>query len=83
MVVAALDAEVAARPDGPGAAIPFGVAKVRLAEAAAAAGDEARARELVEAALACLDAVRAEAHADLWDEAAYTAGTALRARLRR
>jgi len=73
--------DVAREPDDPWFVLPWGFASVRAAELAAAAGDQTRARELLDAALPKLAAVRAAAHADQWDEGAMRDGQALVAAL--
>lgn len=54
---------------------------MRAAELAADAGDAAGAAALFAAAMPRLEAVRADAHADQWDEPAYREGPALQERL--
>jgi tetratricopeptide (TPR) repeat protein/predicted Ser/Thr protein kinase len=79
--VAELDGDVAKHPDDPWFVLPWGFAKLGLADLAVARGDTAAARELLAAALPRLAAVRDEAVRDEWDDDAFARGDALRAQL--
>ncbi len=68
-------------PTDPWYVLPWGFATVRTAELAAAAGNPAKAIELLAAALPRLEAVRAVAHADQWEESIVRAGRELQVRL--
>ena len=77
-VVKALAADVERYRDDPWYVLPWGFAQVHLAAIDSDRGDPAAARGWLEVALPALEAVRAEAHADLWDEAAWRGGLDLR-----
>ncbi len=68
MVIAALDADVAADAADPWPVLPWGFANLRLAQIESDRGDRAAVTALLEAALPALEAVRSAAHADQWDE---------------
>jgi hypothetical protein len=76
--VADLDEEVAKHPGDPWFVLPWGFAKIGLAELAVARNDAAAARELLAAAMPRLAAVREDAFRDEWDDAAFARGDALR-----
>ncbi len=73
--------DVAKDPQDPWYVLPWGFACVRTAELAAAAGDAAKARELLGDALPKLEAVRAAAHVDQWEEQIVEHGRVLQGRL--
>ena len=59
--------------------MPWAVASVHAAQLCADAGDATAAMDLLATSLPRLDAVRAEAHADQWDETACVDGHLLHA----
>jgi serine/threonine-protein kinase len=80
-VAEALAEQVQRDPTDPWPVVPWGLASAGLAAIEAVGGDAASARVRVDAALAALARVQAEAHLDLWDEARVTAGRELARRL--
>ncbi|HEX5050724.1 MAG TPA: hypothetical protein VFZ65_03030, partial [Planctomycetota bacterium] len=80
VVMRTLRSDVAAEPKDPWYVLPWGFACVRTAELVAA-GDRARALELLQDALPRLEAVRALAHVDQWEDGVAQDGRELQAKL--
>ncbi|MGE3173779.1 MAG: protein kinase [Planctomycetota bacterium] len=78
-VVACLAADIENDPDDPWYVLPWAVGCVRAAELGTGFG--AAEVPLLDRALQLLDAVRADSHADQWNEQAYRDGRALLERL--
>jgi serine/threonine protein kinase len=80
-VGATLDGDVAKDASDPWFVVPWAIARIRAAELTAAAGDTVAALPLLATALPLLDALRADTHADQWDDQALAGGRALHAKL--
>ncbi len=81
MVVHTLDGDIEKDPKDPWYVLPWGFCKLHLAELAAAAGNTGAAKTFLAAALPRLEAVRADAQLDQWDDDVFRAGVELRDRL--
>jgi len=82
MVVKTLDPDIARDPPDPWYVLPWGFAKLHLAELEAADGNTGAAKSFLAEALPRLEAVRGDAQGDQWDEPAFRAGVELQQRLR-
>ncbi|MEO6594137.1 MAG: serine/threonine-protein kinase [Planctomycetota bacterium] len=80
-VMRTLAEDVAKDPNDPWFVLPWASSCVRAAELAAASGNAAKARELLDEALPILEGVRAASQSDLWDEDVVRDGLALQAKL--
>ena len=81
MVVHTLDGDIEKDPKDPWYVLPWGFCKLHLAELAAAAGNTGAAKTFLAAALPRLEAARADAQLDQWDDDVFRAGVELRDRL--